>query len=210
MTCQVTCHKDHPYPALELHWTMPSQVPYCTLISNCPPSFPASLNPSHHLSLTAFSLFHSNVLTLISLSLPGSHALTLNLILTTSLPTHVSCASTMALQLAPFTLQCPVKWVLLSSLIFSFHHFIPFIASPLSCCLSSFAQWPSLVLLATVSLPSCHLQALSNYHLACHWHHPSHSKSHPPAPCRPHCLPSLASHCHPLLGMGHCWTSLLY
>ena len=61
----------------------------------------------------------------------------------------------MALRLAPSTSQHPVKRVLLSSLIFSFHHFIPFIASPLSCCLSSFAQRPSLASLATVSLPSC-------------------------------------------------------
>ena len=169
MTCQVTCCKDCPYPALESCQTMPSQMPYHTLISNHPPSFPASLNPSHHLSLAAFSLFHSDVLTLISLSLSGSCALTLDLILTTLLPTHTSHALTMASQLALSMLQHPVKWVLLSSLIlflssliFSFHHFIPFIASPLSCCLSSFAQWPSLKSLATVSLPLCHLQALSN------------------------------------------------
>ena len=122
---------------------MPSQVPYCTLISNHPLSFPASFNPSHCLSFTAFSLFHSNVLTFVSLSLSGSHALTLNLTLTALLPTHVSHASTMASQLALSTSQFLVKWVLLSSLIlflssliFSFHPFIPFIALLLSCCLS--------------------------------------------------------------------------
>ena len=138
--------KDCPYLAPESHWNMPSQVLYHTLISNCPSPFPASFNPSHCLSLTAFSLFHSDVLTLISLSLSGSHTSTLNLILTASLPTHVSHASTMVLQLTLSTSQCPVKQVLLSSLIlflsslmFSFHPFIPFIASPLSCCLSSFA-----------------------------------------------------------------------
>ena len=75
---------------------MPSRAPYHALISNHPSPFPASFNPSHHLSLAAFSLFHSDVLTLISLGLSGSHALTLDLILTASLPTHVSCASTMA------------------------------------------------------------------------------------------------------------------
>ena len=179
--------KDHPYPGLELCWTMPSQVPYHALISNHPPSFPASFNPSHHLSLTVFSLFHSDVLTLVSLGLSGSHASTLDLILTTSLPTHVSHVSTMALWLAPSMLQHPVKWVLLSSLILFlssliilFHPFIPFIALPLSCCLSSFTQWLSLASLATVLLPLCRLQAPSNYHLACHQHHPSHSKSHSP------------------------------
>ena len=216
---QLTHCKDHPYPALKSHRTVPSQAPYCALISNHPPSssFPASLNPSHHLSLTVFSLFHSDVLTLISLSLSGSHASTLDLILTALLPTHMTHVLTMAMQLTPSTLQCPVKWVLLSSLIlflssliFSFHPFIPFIASPLSCCLSSFAQWLSLALLATISLPSCHLQAPSNYHLMCHQHCPSCSESHPPAPCRPCHLPSSASHCQPLLRMGHHWTLLLY
>ena len=125
---------------------MPSQVPYHTLISNCPSYFPASFNSSHCLSLAAL---HSNVLTLISFSLSGSCASTFDLILTTLLPTHISHGSTTALQLAPSMLQHLVKQVLLSSLIlflssliFSFHPFIPFIALPPSCCLSSFSSHP--------------------------------------------------------------------
>ena len=135
-----SCCKDCPYPTLKLCWTAPSWVPYHTLISNHPPSFSTSFNPSHHLSFTAFSLFHSEVLTLISLSLSGSCTSTLDLILTTSLPTHASHALTTALQLTLSILQHPVKWVLLSSLIFffsslilSFHPFFPFITSPPSC-----------------------------------------------------------------------------
>ena len=165
MTCQVTCCKDCPYPALESHWTMPSWVPYCTLISNHPPSFPASLNPSHRLSLTVFSLSHSNVLTLISLSPSGSCASTLNLILTTLLPTHMSHALTTASQIAPSTSQCPVKWVLLSSLILflsSFHSFhclaslmLPFKLCPVAVpCVAGHHLAPLVSSSSTVKLPS--------------------------------------------------------
>ena len=118
---------------------MPSRAPYRALISNRPSSFPASFNPSHRLSFAAFSLFHSDVLTLASLGLSGSRASTLDLILTASLPTHASRASITASRLAPSTSQRPVKRILLSSLIlflssliFSFHPFIPFILSFLS------------------------------------------------------------------------------
>ena len=132
---------------------MPSRAPYRALISNRPSSFPASFNPSHRLSFAAFSLFHSDVLTLASLGLSGSRASTLDLILTASLHTHASRASITASRIAPSTSQRPVKRILLSSLIlflsslilflsslilflssliFSFHPFIPFILSFLS------------------------------------------------------------------------------
>ncbi|KAH9979669.1 hypothetical protein BJV74DRAFT_858022 [Russula compacta] len=84
-------------------------------------SFAAFLLPSHHSDSHTFR------------SCSRSYTPALDLASIASLPTYVSCALTMALQLAPSTSQCPVKWACLSSPILSFHRLsLPFILSPLS------------------------------------------------------------------------------
>ena len=138
--------------------TVPDQAPYHALISNHPSSFPASFNPSHCLHFAAFSWFHPNVLTLVSLGLSGSYALTLDLTSTAPLPTHASHASTMASPLTPSTSQCPVKWVLLSSF-HSFHCLTsfmpPFKPHPAAIpCVAGHHLTPLVLTSSTIQLPS--------------------------------------------------------